>query len=210
MLAAMGGHAELIRSIYADARLTVEYLKSTDADGKTAIELAESAKSPATVAVLKEMVQRAQAEEQRQKMLNMARENDVAGLKGELERTGMTPPAELMITAATNGNTQVVRLLLENCKDKPIDEKVRLVGYPLSYGNRPQSAFHLAAAYGHLETLKALTDLEWWKDNATLADILSRKSMEQNVTRTPLESCANNSLTDFLSKRIKELEGKKK
>jgi ankyrin repeat protein len=209
MLAAMGGHAELIRSVFAEGRPTLEYLQATDSEGKTALQLAEGAKSTATVTLLKEIEQKTQAELQRQKMLTMARENDVAGLKGELARTGTPASADLMIAAAGNGNTQVVRMLMEACNNNPVEEKVRLVGFPLAYGSRPQSAFHLAASGGHLETLKALTDLEWWKDNATLADVLKRKDLGQSSYRTPLESATNNTISEFLTKKLKELEGKK-
>jgi ankyrin repeat protein len=210
MLAAMGGHADLIRSVYGDTQLNLDNLQATDAEGKTALQLAEAAKSAATVTLLKDMEQKALAEAQRQKLLTLARENDVGGLKGELARTSTAPTAELMITAASNGNTQVVKMLMETLNNKPVEEKVRLVGFPLAYGTRPHSAFHLAASGGHLETLKALTDLEWWKDNATLADILKRKDMGQSAYRTPLESASNNTISEFLTKKFAELEGKSK
>jgi ankyrin repeat protein len=210
MLAAMGGHADLIRSIFGDSHPNLEYLQATDAEGKTALQLAEAAKSTATVVLLKDMEQKAQAELLRQKLLTLARENDVGGLKGELARNSTSPTAELMLAAASNGNTQVVRMLMEILNNHPVEEKVRLTGFPLAYGTRPQSAFHLAASNGHLETLKALTDLEWWKDNATLADVLKRKDLGQTGSRTPLESASNSTISEFLTKKFAELEGKGK
>jgi ankyrin repeat protein len=210
MLAAAGGHTEMIRAIWPEANIAIDYLQATDPEGKTAEQIAEASKHPATAKLLKEMEQKALAQAHTLKLLKLAKDNDVAGLKGELLKSDSgVSHTDLMIAAATNGNTQVVRFLMDFAKDKPIEEKARLMGFPLAYGTRPDSAFHLAAKNGHLETLKAITDMEWWKDAATLADIMKRKNVGSAVYQTPLEIAMNSSISGFIEKKLKELDGKK-
>lgn len=200
----------MIRATWPEANIAIDYLQATDGEGKSAVQIAEAGKHTATAKLLKEMEQKALAQMQAMALIKLAKDNDVAGLKGELLKSDSgVAHADLLVAAAANGNTQVVRFLMEMAKDKPIEEKVRLMGFPLNYSTRPDSAFHLASKGNHLETLKAITDMEWWKDAATLADILKRKNSGANIYQTPYEIAANNTISSFLDKKLKELEGKK-
>jgi hypothetical protein len=91
--------------------------------------------------------------------------------------------------AATVGATAVVRYLMDQYRDRPPEDKLRLLGAFAPEG----PVVFFAISGDHRATVAAMLDLGWWKDKAALADYLNRR----NASRlTPLEN-ANASYPQF-------------
>lgn len=195
MLAAAAGHAAVVEFLSQMPKLTLEELRRPDNGDKTATQLAEDGGHKAVVRTL-----------QREMLIKAAAEGDLATVKQLLE----TPPADLpagrvMRAAAATGSNPVVLFLMDKWKDRPIEDKLRLMGVPPADYNG--TALHAAAYSGHALTAQLLLNAEWWKDRATLADFLSRTNTPSGgaTARGVTESQRYAAVVELLDKKGKEL-----
>lgn len=203
MLAARGGHTAIVEALAgyeSYGRLTRADLAQVDHAGKTAGQLAEEAgHQPAAVAA------------RRVVLLAAAREGDVAFVRDQLATAGV-PGERVMAAAAEGGAFPVVRFLLDQWKDRPVDEKFRLLGGGLPDGSRSGTALHLAVSANSPATAEALTDPAWWKDKAVLADYLRRPGYNGQTTALQwaesswFSGSAKAELAMLLKKRMEEMK----
>jgi ankyrin repeat protein len=164
MLAAAAGHADaldaLLHQQWVVGALTLADLRRSDADGRTALDLAEAGVHKHVVRLLgAELAERA------------AFEGDLATLKAALEKQPDVPVPQLMKRAAAGGALAVVRHLMGPYKDKSAEEKLRLVGAkPPPPNTGVPTALQAAMNAKQKDVVLALTDPEWWQDKAALTE----------------------------------------
>jgi ankyrin repeat protein len=182
-LAAREGHAAVIDALFSlpgSSGLSVADVRKGDSSGKTALELAEAGGHRAAAAALR-----------RGLLLAGAREGNVPAVRQALEGPGAADlPVERAVAAAARvGATAVARHLMEGYRDRPAEDKLRLLG-----AFDPEApSLHLAVRGDHRATAEAMLDLAWWKDKQALADYLSRRDSSR---QTPLEA-ANANYPDY-------------
>jgi ankyrin repeat protein len=195
ILAAVGGHAAVVECLMQVPKLTLDEAKLVDNGDKNALQLAEAAGHKAVVKVL-----------QREMLVKAAAEGDLATVKQLLETASADLPAgRVMRAAAGAGSNPVVLFLMEKWKDRPIEDKLRLMGVPPA--DYTGTALHVAASNGHALTVQSLLNAEWWKEKATLADFLGRSNMPTGGTtaRGLAEFQKHAAVIELLDKKSKEL-----
>ncbi|HEV3145470.1 MAG TPA: ankyrin repeat domain-containing protein [Gemmataceae bacterium] len=162
MLAAAAGDAPMVEHLASFAQLTTEKIQATDKDGKTALDLATAAGRKDVVLVLRQAT-----------LLKAAGESQMALVRDILEhKDGPALNAtEALKAAARNGGTAIVRYFMEKWKDKPIEERQRLLGMPVK--GYDGTALALASINGHKQTVEVLLDVTWWKDKTALLDYIT-------------------------------------
>lgn len=202
MLAAQNGHPAVVEALAGYehyGRLTFADLAQADHAGATAVQLATFAGHNQAVGAVRRAL-----------LLAAAREGDVKYVREHVN--GADAPGErVMVTAAERGQVGVVRMLLDQWKDKPADDKLRLLGTGFPDESQSGTALHKAILAGSLPAVEALTDLGWWKDKAVLADYLGRKGFNG---QTPLQWAGNSwhtgsekaEIVALLKKRTEEVK----
>jgi ankyrin repeat protein len=181
MLAARNGQAAVVDALieYPGAangygRLTLGDVRQIDSAGQTAEQLAESAgHKPAAAAVRRGIALRA-ARDGHVEVLRESLKTDPAVMAGE----------KLMLAAAEGGHVPVIQFLMDQWKDRPPAEKLRLMGVGQPDGPRSGTALHFAIVADSPAAIEALTRLDWWKERAVLADYLGRRGFNN---LTPME-----------------------
>jgi ankyrin repeat protein len=164
MLAAAVGDAQMVEHLATLGQTTTEQIRAADKDGKTALDLAAAAGHKNVVQVLRQAtLAKAAGEGQMALVREVFESKDVPELD--------TAPA--LKAAAKNGATPVVRYFLEKWKDKPLEERQRLVGYPAK--GYTGTALADASQAGNMAIVEALLDISWWKDKAALLEYINAR-----------------------------------
>jgi ankyrin repeat protein len=164
MLAATSGQTAVVEQLAALPQLTTDQIQATDKDGKSALDLAAASGQKDVQLALR-----------RQLFIKAAGEGRLALVKEIHE--GKDPPdsdaPEALQCAVRSGSSPVVLYLMEKWKDKPIEERQRLVGLPVrGYGG---TALAIACYAGNKRMVEALLEVAWWKDKAVLLDYITAK-----------------------------------
>jgi ankyrin repeat protein len=171
MLAAAAGDAPMVEYLANLAQLTTEQIEVADKEGKSALDLANAGEHKDVVLILRQRT-----------LVKAAAEGRLPLVRSIFE--GKDSPesraAEAVKLAAANGQTAVVRYFMERYKDKPLEERQRLVGLPVNGYDATALAF--ASLRGHKQTVEALVDAGWWKDKAALLDYITTKIYQNSCT----------------------------
>lgn len=75
----------------------------------------------------------------------------------------------------------MVRALLEEHRDKPSQDKLRLVGATGEMSVPGNTALLRAVSYGRAAVVDALLDPKWWKDDEALVALIECKQANETV-----------------------------
>jgi hypothetical protein len=163
MLAAFNGHPAVVEALAgyeAYGRLTRADLEQKDNAGGTAEVMAGLAGNKPTADAVRRAL-----------LLAAAREGDVKYVREHFDGADV-PGERVMLAAAEKGHVGVVRLLLDQWKDRSADEKLRLLGIGSPDESQSGTALHKAITGNSPPAVEALTDPAWWKDKEALAGYL--------------------------------------
>jgi hypothetical protein len=155
MLAAAAGHAAVIDALAAhQSQPLVAEAGKADPAGKTSLDLAEATGHKGVAKVLRQA-----------RAVRAAADGDLKGLEATLKALDTDfPAARAMIAAAGSGRLASVAFLKERWQDRPLDEKLRLVG-AIQTPDCPTNETALGAAVRarNIPAVQALLDDAWWK-----------------------------------------------
>jgi ankyrin repeat protein len=198
MLAAATGDAEtlnLLLSFYGANTLTLDDLRKTDAQGKTALDLAEAGGHKLAVKRLWTEL-----------ALKAAAEGNLDTVKAALEKyPNDIAPRAVMLAAARGGGVAVLKHLMERWKDRSAEEKQRLLTQATP-GN-VTTALYEAVQNDQPAAIKVLLDPEWWKEKEALIAFVRTKLGNSNYT--VLDVSNHPELVKLVQERLKQLEGTK-
>lgn len=203
MLAAEGGHTEamdeLLHNYWVLDSYTVAELRRKDGDGKTALDLAEASGNVQAAKLLWDEL-----------ALAAGSEGDVETVREVHEKFPDDFPATgVMRKAATTGALGVVRYLMEQWKDKPVEAKTRLVGAIPARDQAVSTALHQAGYAGKIDVVKALIDPEWWQDTEALVAFIRFKSLYgSSLVDEVISACRElqPEVSQVIEARLQELE----
>jgi ankyrin repeat protein len=196
MLAVLHGDAETLDALL-DRRfsLTLADLRKADAQGKTALDLAEAGgKKPIIKRLWMELAPKAAAE------------GELETVKAALEKyPAEITPRDLMFAAAEGGGLSVVQFLMERWRDKPVEEKPRLLTKGTLGAN--ETALYKAMCNQRPDVIKALLDLDWWKDKQGLISFVRTKLGSAKRSVLDLGDNFYPEMRDLIRDRLKQVEG---
>jgi ankyrin repeat protein len=196
MLAVLHGDAETLDALL-DPRfsLTLADLRKADAQGKTALDLAEAGgKKPIIKRLWMELAPKAAAE------------GELETVKAALEKyPAEITPRDMMFAAAEGGGLSVVQFLMERWRDKPVEEKLRLLTKGTPGAN--ETALYKAMCNQRPDVIKALLDLDWWKDKRSLISFVRTKLGSAKITVLDLDDNYYPEMRDLIRDRLKQVEG---
>ena len=164
MLAAAAGDAQMVEHLTSLNQLTFEQIQATDKEGKTALDLATAAGHKNVVIILRQTT-----------LVKAAGAGQMALVRSIFEDREFPElnAADALKSAVANRATPVVRYFLEKWKDKPIDERQRLVGLPVK--GIDGTALAHASSNDDKQTVEALLDPDWWGDKAALLGYITAR-----------------------------------
>ncbi|HZY84838.1 MAG TPA: hypothetical protein VFE78_08400, partial [Gemmataceae bacterium] len=179
-------------------KLTLADLQRADADGKTALDLAEAGgHKPVIRSLCGELAEKA------------AFEGDLPMVQKALEKCPDLPARQVMNRAAAGGALTVVRHLMGQHKDKSAEEKLRMMGAKPLPDTTANTALEAALGANQGDVVTALLDPDWWKDKAALSAFIRFKPSNGFSILNDYNRGQKPELMRLIEARLKQVEAAK-